>query len=283
MKRTRWLVPPLLLVLGAFVWVGCRGSESSNASAAAPASTTSVSTANQPTSQPDAPPASQPATQPPDTTPATSDAAFLPGADPRSDAFPLRPPKGYKVSIVVFEDMQCPMCGHDEPLLKEAEKTYKIPLVRHDFPRPMHNWSFQAHILARYFDTKSKDLGEEFRHFIFTNQANITPDNLRNVADHWAADHGTSIPFAVDPNGQLKSLVMADFALGQRVGVQHTPTVYLVSDTPQGPTRTEVTDMSQFFQQIDTTIKQAGGTTETAEATGIKRPTRRPPTKKDAQ
>jgi protein-disulfide isomerase len=175
------------------------------------------------------------------------------------------------------------MCGHDEPLLKEAEKTYKIPLVRHDFPLPMHNWSFQAHILARYFDTKSKDLGEEFRHFILTNQANITPDNLRNVADHWAADRGTSIPFAVDPNGQLKALVMADFALGQRVGVQHTPTVYLVSDTPQGPTRTEVTDMSQFFQQIDATIKQAGGTTETAEATGIKRPTRRPPTNKNAQ
>ncbi len=277
MKRTRWVIPPLLLVLAAVVWVGCRGSESSNASAAAPASTESSSTAPQP--------ASQPATQPPTSTPpSASDAAFAPAEpDQRVDAFPLRPPKGYKVAIVVFEDMQCPMCGHDEPLLKEAEKTYKIPLVRHDFPLPMHNWSFQAHILARYFDTKSKDLGEEFRHFIFTNQANINPDNLRNVADHWAADHGTSIPFAVDPNGQLKSLVMADFALGQRVGVQHTPTVYLVSDTPQGPTRLEVTDMSQLYQQIDATIKQAGGTTETAEATGIKRPTRRPPTNKNAQ
>ncbi|MDT8069914.1 MAG: thioredoxin domain-containing protein [Terriglobia bacterium] len=279
MNRTRWIVISLLLVFAA-VWIGCRNSEPSNASAASSSSAASApatSAATQPASQP----ASQPAA---DTQAPSADASFTPPvAGQGSDALPLRPPKGYKVAIVVFEDMQCPMCGHDEPLLKDAEKTYKIPLIRHDFPLPMHNWSFQAHILARYFDTKSKDLGEEFRHFIFTNQANITPFNLRNVADHFAADHGTSIPFAVDPTGKLKSEVLADFALGQRVGVQHTPTVYIVSDTPQGPSRLEVTDMSQLFQQIDSTIKQAGGTTETAEATGIKRPTRRPPTNKNAQ
>lgn len=276
MTRTRWIVITLLLVLVA-LWAGCRDSQTSNASAATPASTSSPSTANEPASQP----ASQPAATP---APTNANSAFVPTGDSQpANALPLRPPKGYKVAIIVFEDMQCPMCGHDEPLLKEAEKTYKIPLVRHDFPLPMHNWSFQAHILARYFDTKSKDLGEEFRHFIFTNQANVTPDNLRNVADHFAADHGTTIPFAVDPTGQLKAEVMADFTLGQRVGIQHTPTIFIVSDTPQGPSKLEVTDTSQFFQQIDATIKQAGGTTETPEATGIKRPTRGPRTKKDAQ
>ncbi len=277
MTRTRWIVITVLLALLAVVWAGCRDSQPTNASAASPASTSSAPTTNEPASQPTSQPAATPA-------PSSPDSAFVPTNEAQAaNASPLRPPKGYKVAIVVFEDMQCPMCGHDEPLLKDAEKTYKIPLVRHDFPLPMHNWSFQAHILARYFDTKSKDLGEEFRHFIFTNQANITPDNLRNVADHFAADHGTSIPFAVDPTGQLKAEVLADFALGQRVGIQHTPTVFIVSDTPQGPTHTEVTDTSQFFQQIDATIKQAGGTTETAEATGIKRPTRRPPTNKNAQ
>jgi protein-disulfide isomerase len=279
MNRTRWIIISSLLVLVA-LWIGCRSSEPSNASAASSSAATptpATSAASQPASQPAPPPAAE-------TTQTSADASFAPAEeDPRVDAYPLRPPKGYKVAIVVFEDMQCPMCGHDEPLLKDAEKTYKIPLVRHDFPLPMHNWSFQAHILARYFDTKSKDLGEEFRHFIFTNQANITPDNLRNVADHWAADHGTSIPFAVDPTGKLKSEVLADFALGQRVGIQHTPTIFIVSDTPQGPSHLEVTDTSQLFQQIDSTIKQAGGTTETAEATGIKRPTRRPPVKKNAQ
>jgi hypothetical protein len=46
------------------------------------------------------------------------------------------------------------------PLLVQASRTYKIPLVQHDFPLPMHNWSFEAAVLARYFDTHSKDIGE---------------------------------------------------------------------------------------------------------------------------
>ena len=52
----------------------------------------------------------------------------------------LRPPKGAQVAIVVFEDLQCPQCGRVAPLLSQASRTYKIPLVQHDFPLPMHNW-----------------------------------------------------------------------------------------------------------------------------------------------
>jgi protein-disulfide isomerase len=199
------------------------------------------------------------------------------------DTSMLKPPKGYKVAMVVFEDLQCPDCARAEPLLKEAEKTYKIPLVRHDFPLPQHNWSFDAHILARYFDTKSKDLGEEWRHFIFTNQNSITKDNLRGVAERFAAEHKTSVPFAVDPTGQLKNQIQADFQLGQRIGVQHTPTIYIVSNSQRGTPFVEVADRSQMFQQIDQMIKQAGGTTETAAVAPIKKPVRKPVVKKSAQ
>ena len=69
----------------------------------------------------------------------------------------LRPPKGSQVAIVVFEDLECPMCRRTAPLVKQAAKTYKIPVVRHDFPLgPMHPWSFQAAVMARYFDAHSK-------------------------------------------------------------------------------------------------------------------------------
>ncbi|MFY9740973.1 MAG: thioredoxin domain-containing protein, partial [Candidatus Sulfotelmatobacter sp.] len=51
----------------------------------------------------------------------------------------LRPPKGAPVAIIVFEDLQCPQCRRVSPILEQASKTYKIPLVRHDFPLPMHN------------------------------------------------------------------------------------------------------------------------------------------------
>ena len=46
----------------------------------------------------------------------------------------LRPPKGAQVALVVFEDLQCPDCRRAAPLVAEAGRTYKIPVVRHDFP-----------------------------------------------------------------------------------------------------------------------------------------------------
>src|SRR5271165_4332296 len=82
----------------------------------------------------------------------------------------LRPPKGTQVAIVVFEDLQCPQCRRVSPILEQASKTYKIPLVRHDFPLPMHNWSYDAAVMARYFDETSKALGNEFRDYIFSDR-----------------------------------------------------------------------------------------------------------------
>jgi len=78
----------------------------------------------------------------------------------------LRPPKGSQIAIVVFEDLQCPQCRREAPLVAQAGKTYKIPVVRHDFPLPMHNWSFEAAVIAHYFDSRSRQLGLDFRDYI---------------------------------------------------------------------------------------------------------------------
>ena len=43
----------------------------------------------------------------------------------------------------------------------------------------MHNWSFDAAVIARYFDEKSKQMGVDSRDYIFENQPEITPQNLR--------------------------------------------------------------------------------------------------------
>jgi protein-disulfide isomerase len=195
-----------------------------------------------------------------------------------ADTSSLRPPAGHKVAIVVFEDLQCPDCSRVEPLLVEAAKTYKIPLVRHDFPLPQHNWSFDAHVIARYFDTKSPALGEEFRHWIFENQRSITKANMRQMADKFAADHKTSIPLFVDPKGELTAKVRADFNLGQEVGIQHTPTIYIVSNTQRGTPFVEVVDRNQLFQLIDTMKKQAEA--EAATKAPAKAPAKKPAAKK---
>ena len=163
----------------------------------------------------------------------------------------LRPPKGAQVAIVVFEDLQCPDCRRAAPLLEEAGKTYKIPVVVHDFPLPMHNWSYDAAIIARYFDTRSKQLGSDFRNYIFEHQPEITPPTLRAYAEKFATDHKVELPFVVDPQGKLAEGINQDKNLGQRVGINHTPTIYVVSNKTQGKPFVEVVDRTQLFQLID--------------------------------
>ncbi len=167
----------------------------------------------------------------------------------------LRPPKGAQVAIIVFEDLQCPMCRRTAPLVEQASKTYKIPVVRHDFPLPMHNWSYQAAVMARYFDTHSKALGNEFRDYIFENQLEIDPQNLRSYAEKFATAHKVDLPFVLDPGGKLAAQVNADRDLGKAIKLDHTPTVYIVSSNPGKP-YVEVKDNSQLYRTIDTMMKE---------------------------
>ena len=168
----------------------------------------------------------------------------------------LRPPKGSQVAIVVFEDLECPMCRRTAPLVEEASKTYKIPLVRHDFPLPMHPWSYQAAVMARYFDTHSKSLGNEFRDYIFQNQLEIDAQNLRGYAEKFAASHKVDFPFVIDPSGKLAAEVNADRDIGKAIKLDHTPTVYIVSDRNPSRPYVEVKDNNQLYSTIDAMMKE---------------------------
>ena len=189
----------------------------------------------------------------------------------------LRPPKGSKVAILVFEDLQCPDCARAAPLLHEAAKKYNIPLVQYDFPLPMHNWSFEAAVNARYFDTKSKKLGDDYRLFIFANQPQITPQNLRGMTERFASDNKVTFPFVADPSGEFTAKIKADYAIGQRVGIDHTPTIYVVSDTTRGTPFVEVVDRTQLYQLIDKVTKEAGPSTQPQKTTApAKKPVKAP-------
>jgi protein-disulfide isomerase len=167
------------------------------------------------------------------------------------DTSALRPPKNAPVALIAFEDLQCPDCADAEALLQEASAKYKIPLVRRDFPLPMHNWSFEAHVMARYFDTKSPELGEQFRRWIYADQTSITKENLRGMGERFADQHNLELPANYDPTGALKNLVQADYALGQQVGVIHTPTVYVVSAGQRGAPFVETLDRAKLFAMIE--------------------------------
>jgi protein-disulfide isomerase len=179
------------------------------------------------------------------------------------DATALRPPAGAKVAIVEFDDMECPDCANANPLLREAAEKYHLPWIRHDFPLPFHAWSFQAAVNARWFDTKDTKtvkLGNGYRDYIFANQRSIeTPLQLSQFTTKFAQAHGIALPFAVDPQGKLAALVKADYALGQRVGIEHTPTIWIVTANSKGAPFVEVVDRSKLFQLIDQAIVDTRG------------------------
>jgi protein-disulfide isomerase len=166
------------------------------------------------------------------------------------DTSALHPPAGSRMALVVFEDLECPACAHADPLLLQAERNYGLALVRHDFVIPNHPWSKEAHIMARFFDTVSPQLGEEFRQYIFANQNSIYKTNLRQWADKFAAAHHTALPAFYDPSGALKSKVEADTELGKATGVHQTPTIWVVTNSPQLPFE-QVTDSSKLFETIE--------------------------------
>jgi protein-disulfide isomerase len=172
----------------------------------------------------------------------------------------LKPPPGAHVALFEFADMECPMCARQNPVLKDASAKYHVPWVRHDFPLQMHVWSFQAAVNARWFDTQPKNLGNEYRDAVFASQTSIeTKDDLRSFTEKFAQQHGVALPFVLDPQDKLSDEVKADYALGVRLGVHQTPTVWVVTDRSGGAAPyTEVTDFNKLYTMLDEAVAETG-------------------------
>jgi protein-disulfide isomerase len=183
-----------------------------------------------------------------------------------ADASSFKPPAGAKVAIVVFEDLECPDCARAYPVVWEAARAHKIPVVLHDFPLPKHPWSFDAAIWARYFDTKSEKVGDDFRGFIYKNQPQITRENLLQYVQKFGDENKIPVPFAPDPEGKLRAKVQADYALGQKIGLEHTPTIFVIGNGGASTPFVEVVDREQLGQIIEDMQKKAAAATPTKAA-----------------
>lgn len=178
-----------------------------------------------------------------------------------ADGSSLKPPAGARVAVVVFEDLECPDCARAYPVVWEAANAHKVPVVLHDFPLPIHPWAMDAAVYARFFDTKSQKLGDDFRGYIFKSQINITAQNLRQFVQKFADDNKVPLPFAIDPSGSLKQKVQDDQTLGQQIGLQHTPTIFVVGNGGAATPFVEVTDRAQLGQIIEDMQRKAGAAT----------------------
>jgi protein-disulfide isomerase len=147
---------------------------------------------------------------------------------PFKDTSSIKPPAGAKVAIIEFEDLECPACAHAYPIVHQAVDQYKIAMVRHDFPLKMHIWSFDAAVDARYIQDKiSPTIAEEYRGKVFASQNNIaSKEDLLKFTQNFFQSKGGQMPFVVDPQGVFAKEVREDYALGEKVGLNQTPTIF---------------------------------------------------------
>src|SRR5579864_5315147 len=193
--------------------------------------------------------------------------ALAPAMSHAADGSQLKPPPGARVAIVMFEDLECPDCARAYPVVWDAAKKHNIPVVLHDFPLQAHPWSFDAAVFARYFDSKSEKLGDDFRGYIFQNQPQIDKQNLRQYVDKFANDNKAPIPFVLDADGQLKAKIIADRNLGTQIGLQHTPTIFVIGNGGPATPPVEIDDYSKIGQAVDDMLQKAPAAAPAKKAT----------------
>jgi protein-disulfide isomerase len=172
-------------------------------------------------------------------------------ATPVKDSSMLKPPKGAKIAIIDWTDLECPSCAGAFPFVQLAMKQYGIPLVHYDFLIPGHVWSPKAAVFARYLEDKvSPAISTQYRREVFASQRMIaSPDDLDRFTQKFMAAQHKEMPFVVDPTGELRKKVDADCELGDKMGLTHTPTIFVV-------TADHWIDVANVMQ-LDDAIRQA--------------------------
>jgi hypothetical protein len=188
--------------------------------------------------------------------------AGAPARDNFHDTSILTPAAGSKVSVIVFEDLGCPLCARAHPIEIAATQKYHVPLLRHDFPLTQHIWTFDGAVCARYLEDRvSPRLADEYRSAVFLSQMSIaSKDDLQRFTQRWMQQHGRQMPFVIDPKGELAAEVRADYDLGRRLNVEYTPTLVVVTrdryqvvcGTKNGPS-----DPAQLFSAIEAAVAQS--------------------------
>ncbi len=156
-------------------------------------------------------------------------------------------PADAKVTVVEFSDFQCPYCSRAAAAANDIKKKYgdKVRVIFRQFPLSFHK---DAH-LAGQASLAANAQGKfwEFHDLLFANQKALKRPELEKYAQQIGLDMG-KFKKALD-DGTYKAAVDADMALGKRVAVQGTPTMFLNGKRVSNPG-----DAAGIGKQIETLL-----------------------------
>jgi protein-disulfide isomerase len=185
--------------------------------------------------------------------------------------------KSAPITMEVFSDFECPSCRmlYEQtlrPLMSDYVANGKVYLVHHDFPLPMHKYSYEA---ARWADAAAR-IGHyaEIEQALFDNQATwsadgnmqkyvegaLSPTDYKRVAKLMegcelsaAGVKPASASGQVGHGCSLDAAIEKDVLLGKAIPVEATPTFrFTYKGKPYGPTAGFVSwqVLKQFFDQL---------------------------------
>jgi protein-disulfide isomerase len=175
------------------------------------------------------------------------------------DGEPSRGPADAKVTVVEYSDFQCPYCGRAwEIFEKEVYPQYKdkVRFVFKQMPlTQIHPWAEDAAVATECAHQQGNDQFWKLYDGLFSQQAQITKENLPAKAEEIATAGGLDVPRLRDCLAGRKTLdaVKTDQAEAAAVGVNSTPTFFVNGRRVQG-----AQDAAAFKQAIDQAL--AGGT-----------------------
>jgi protein-disulfide isomerase len=164
---------------------------------------------------------------------------------------PFKGPERAAVTIVKFEDFQCPFCKQVQPTLIELLKRYdgNVKLVHKDFPlESIHPQARQAAEAARCADEQGKFW--IYHDKLYASAQNLSSDDLKN----YAKEIGLNVE-SFDrcfTTAKYKGIIQKDLSEGTQLGLTGTPAFFINGREISGNQRLET-----FAAIVDEELAQA--------------------------
>lgn len=164
------------------------------------------------------------------------------------------------VTMVVYEDFQCPYCKRfEEGAVQQVESNYvvdgEVKIVWKDFPlQRIHPWAAPAAQTMECVYRQNNNAFWSVKDSIFQNQQSLNTDNVQSQIIEWAADEGI-------PENDVRSC-LENGNPGQEVqrDLQDGQSFNTVIQTPQGPSPfVSSTPSSVIYGEGDPTGKPVVG------------------------
>lgn len=130
-----------------------------------------------------------------------------------------------KVKVVEFSDFECPFCSNAAKTINQIKAEFgdKVHIVFRQYPLDFHKNAHLAHQASLAAHAEGKFW--QFHDILFENQKALDRPSLEKYAEQVGLDMA-KFKAALD-EGTYKAQVDADIALGGKVGVDGTPTLFI--------------------------------------------------------